>query len=342
MPKSRILFLYYDPHYFHAALAKAIGAKPWPAPTIRSSEKSMIRVLAGGASSLRAIVSLPRDYDVYFCEGTFIFPAMAKRLGLLKKGAKIINIVSSPLFYYMKTGRVSGARRSLAVSLLREVDGFVCVGKMEEQLLKHFSPNAKTIVTYPFIRREVVRAIAKEGRPQLNTKEILFVGNRDTHYKGLDLLLAAFRKAREKVPGLRLTIVGDYDSDVVGPDREGIRCIGKVRSTARYIKGASLYVHLGRGEAFGVSVMEALLAGLPVLVSDQTGAKELIYGIDKRMVVPLDASAASARIAQYFMLSTAEKGRLARKGIEMVKRYSEDLIIRKFKDDYQNLLKAKP
>ena len=41
-PKT--LFLYYDPHYFHAALAKAIGAEPWPAPRIRSSEGNSLRL----------------------------------------------------------------------------------------------------------------------------------------------------------------------------------------------------------------------------------------------------------------------------------------------------------
>ena len=93
--------------------------------------------------------------------------------------------------------------------------------------------------------------IIKTGRPKLDSKRRLFVGNRDTYYKGVDLLVTAFRKARKEIPDLQLTIVGEYDKDVVGNDRSGISCPGHVESTARFIKDASLYVHLGRGEAFG-------------------------------------------------------------------------------------------
>jgi len=336
--KERTLFLYYDPHYFHAAMARSIGAEPWPAPRIRSAEGNPFRILDDTVATANAVLSLPKDYDSYFCEGTYIFPAMAKRLGLLRKGTKIVNIVSSPLLYYMKIGRIGGVRRTMGISLLREVDGFVCVGKMEQELLKHFHPGARSIVTYPFIRKDVKARILKAGRPALKSKKILFVGNRDTYYKGVDLLVSAFRKARKSIPGLELTILGDYDKDVVGRDKRGIHCPGQVKSTARYIKESSLYVHLGRGEAFGVSVMEAMLAGLPVLVSDATGAKELVTKAYPKMVVPLDSTEAAKRIVAYFRLPEKERKALAERGTKVVKPYEEEAILSEFRKGYRKLL----
>ena len=337
--KLRTLFLYYDPHYFHAALAKAIGAEPWPAPRIRSAEGNSLRLFDDMVSSANAVLSLPKDYDVYFCEGTYLFPALAKRMGLLKKGVKIINLTSSPLFYYLKIGRIGGIRRSIAISLLKEVDGFVCVGKMEEGLLKNFKPDASTILTYPFIRKPVRTRILKAGRSKLESKKILFIGNRDTYYKGVDLLAAAFTKARKVIPDLELTILGDYDKDVVGKDRKGITCPGYIGDTSKFIKEASLYVHLGRGEAFGVSIMEAMLGGLPVLISNATGAKEMTLGIDKSMIIPLDVDRAAEAIVKYFRLSTQARRALADSGIDAIKKYKEDTIISAFKKNYARLLK---
>jgi len=336
--KSRTLFVYYDPHYFHAAMAKAIEAESWPAPKIRSAEGNPFQVVADMASTLTAVLSLPRGYDTYFCEGTYLFPALAKKLGLLRKESKIVNIVSSPLFYYLKTGRIGGIRRLMAISLLKQVDGFVCVGKMEQGLLKYFAPEANTMVTYPFMRKEVRSRILKAGKPPLKSKKILFVGNRDTYYKGIDLLVDSFRIARQTIPDLELTILGVYDKDAVGKDRNGIACPGYIENTSKYIKEASLYVHLGRGEAFGVSVMEAMLAGLPVLVSNATGAKEIVSKISPKMVVPLDAKKAAEQIVSYFNLSQQQRASLAAKGMEEIKKYQEEAILAEFKRGYSKLL----
>ncbi|MCW1294835.1 MAG: hypothetical protein QXP07_03230 [Candidatus Parvarchaeum sp.] len=94
------MFLYYDPHYFHAALARALHANFYPAPKLRSERSNII---TGGLSILKAVFTLPRDYAIYLCEGTYIIPALAKKLGLLRKDAKIVNILASPLLYYIKT-----------------------------------------------------------------------------------------------------------------------------------------------------------------------------------------------------------------------------------------------
>ena len=97
----KTLFLYYDPHYAHAEMAKALHADFYAAPKLRSESSN---ILLGGLSILKAVFTLPKNYDVYFCEGTYIIPALARKLGLLSKKAKIVNILASPLLYYIKIG----------------------------------------------------------------------------------------------------------------------------------------------------------------------------------------------------------------------------------------------
>ena len=45
--KKRTLFLYYDPHYFHEALAKALHADFYPAPKLRSEKGNIIWMVPG-------------------------------------------------------------------------------------------------------------------------------------------------------------------------------------------------------------------------------------------------------------------------------------------------------
>ncbi len=336
--KKKTMFLYYDPHYFHAALAKSIGSEPYPAPQIRSTRDDLMATASDVAKSINAVVSIPKNYDVYFCEGTYLFPAIAKSMGLLGRNAKIINIVSSPLLYYMKIGRIGGSKRALGIRMLKKVDGFVCVGKMEERLLKGFYPGANTMVTYPFIRKEVREKITKRGKPDLESKRILCIGSRDVYCKGIDLLVEAFEKAKRRIPGLKLTVLGDYDKNSISSDDPAIKFPGYMADTSKFIKDAALYVHLGRGEAFGISIMEAMFAGLPVIVSDATGAKELVLKVDRKMVVPLNASKAADAIVRYFSLNAKERKDLAVKSKRAVHPYTEESITSSFKRGYKSLL----
>lgn len=336
MPGKKTLFLYYDPHYFHAALADSLGAKYFQTPQIRSSRASLAETVSDAAKTAGYLGKIPKGYDVYLCEGTYLFPTLAKSIGALPRSAKIINITSSPLLYYMKIGRVKGPKRTLGLKMLRSVDGFICVGKMEQSLLRAFYPGARSMVTYPFIK-ESVRPSLKSAQPALGSKKILCIGSRDVYCKGIDLLIKAFKIARVEIPGLKLTILGDYDSKMASSDK-GISFPGYVKDPSKYIRESALYVHLGRGEAFGISIMESMLAGVPAIVSEATGAKELVSKVDGSMVVPLDAKIAAAAMVDYLKSSQRRKSVLSSKSRALASEYTEARVIRRFKADYAKML----
>jgi glycosyltransferase involved in cell wall biosynthesis len=338
---NKILFLYYDPHYAHAAFAKALHADFWPAPKIRSGESSIIKNIAWGLQSIKAIFTLPRDYDIYFCEGTYIFPAIARKLGFLPKNAKIINILASPLLYYIKTGRVNGIKRWIALEMLKEVDSFVCIGKMEQELLKEFLPKAKFIVAYPFIRPEVYGALIKQRKvlPKLDSHVILTIGTGDVYYKGIDIVVEAFKIAKKKIPDLKLNIVGKFDDDIYNlvDDVEGIEVKGYVKDLVKEIKNASLYVHMGRGDTFPVSVLEAMLGGLPVIVSNQTGTKEFLYLFNKNHVLDNDAKKVNEAIMRYFSSSNKYKIKISKNSYKLAKSFEMKVNIGKFVSKFKNI-----
>jgi glycosyltransferase involved in cell wall biosynthesis len=100
--------------------------------------------------------------------------------------------------------------------------------------------------------------------------------------KGQDLLVDAFARARQKVPRLVLFLVGE------GKFREGleertraanlseaVRFGGARRDIVPYYKAADIFVFPSRYEAFGIALLEAMAAGLPVVASRTGGIPEL-------------------------------------------------------------------
>ena len=338
--KAKIMFLYYNPHYFHAALAKALHADFYPAPKLRS-EKS--NVITGGLSILKTVFTLPRDYDIYFCEGTYIIPALAKKLGLLRKDAKIVNILASPLLYYIKTGIIKGIRKKFAISLLKEVDLFVCVGKMEQDLLKEIFPNAKSIVTYTFVRPEMrKKLIAKRNVClNLNGHKILTIGTNSAYYKGIDIVFDTFKIIKKKFPDAELNIVGSMPdrNKYVDCSYEGVHCLGYVKNLVKVIKESSIYVHMGRGDTFPASALEAMLGGLPIIASDVTGTKEIIEKLDKKTISKLNAKNLAGTISIYFNLDKIEKTALSERFYKTGLKFDKDRILERFVNDFDGGLK---
>ena len=297
-------------------------------------------MLLGGLRILKAAFTLPKDYDVYFCEGTYIIPALARKLGLLSRKANIVNILASPLLYYIKIGRIKGIRRKFALWLLKEVDLFVSIGKMEDEILKEILPNAKSIVTYPRPKKEVVNALLKDKRiPDLNSQIILTIGTHDAYYKGIDIVYKAFKKVRRKFINAKLFIVGDMPdlSKYINCEDEGVYCLGYVDNLEMFIKMSSLYVHMGRGDTFPLSTIEAMLCGLPAIVSEWTGTKEIVKEVDKKLIIELSPKELANKIIWYFSLNNTKKTKLSIRNKEEAKNFIKSVKVKDFKEKMKRM-----
>lgn len=124
------------------------------------------------------------------------------------------------------------------------------------------------------------------GRYGIGSKEllVLFVGM-NFEVKGLDAVIAALAKAQTMKPqtAMRLLVVGrgnetkyaalarDHGvADAVafaGPVADGVE---------RYYRAADVFAMLSTFDTFGMAVLEAMAAGLPVIVSPNVGAKDLV------------------------------------------------------------------
>ena len=256
-------------------------------------------------------------------------------VGLLYSGAvnnktKIIVIVASEWPYLIFNGFVSRPKLLLYKMLIKKVDLFIAVSNMQRDFLIKLGVKPEKIkVVYPAPNEKVRKELLKI-KPNLKSRNIIFVGNIRLRFgnfdlKGVDLLVKAFKEAKKKIRNLKLFIVGGNNESIVSQYSiaEDIIFTGSVKSIADYLKKAALYVHLGRGDAMPISVTEALTAGLPVIVSEYTGSKEFVNKINPKFVLPLDYNKVAKEIVDYFNLSYAEKLRLSKKARAIGRKVNE-------------------
>jgi glycosyltransferase involved in cell wall biosynthesis len=118
--------------------------------------------------------------------------------------------------------------------------------------------------------------------------EILYAGTL-TVAKGVPLLIDAFRRLGQ--PDLRLTLIGGWGTRgmrrfVERACAEDARIAVRPGDPLPHMRRASLFVHPTYEDGFAYAPAEALAAGVPLLVSEDTGMKELITEGGSAMVLP--------------------------------------------------------
>ena len=124
--------------------------------------------------------------------------------------------------------------------------------------------------------------------------------------KGLSFLIGAAALLRERIPHLRLVIAGDgserpkLETQVRASGMEkAVKFAGWIDDVARELPNWDVYVQPSLAEGLGISVLEAMAAGIPVVASDVGGLKEVIDdGVTGFLVPPRDTSRLADRIAQ--------------------------------------------
>lgn len=264
------------------------------------------------------------NYDV-LVSIDIIYPLIfAKLLGRIPLKTKLVCFHATETLYFLKTGFYSKKTEKFLFYLLKKFDYHVCVSEYLTKMLVEFNIDQKTIYTiFNGVHTSRVEAL-KKVTPDLATKKIVFIGNLYSGwrlwYKGIDLMLDAYAKAKINIPDLELHIIGEAENGIQNEllekyipleYRKDIQFLGRVNEFAPLLNNYSLYLHCARGEAFGISVIEAMMASLPVLVSQETGAKEVVERVSKDFLFTLNSDEISLKIIHYMNLSLEEKQNLS-------------------------------
>jgi phosphatidylinositol alpha-mannosyltransferase len=188
--------------------------------------------------------------------------------------------------------------------LADKLDGRIAVSGAARHFISRYFPGEYRIIPNGV---ELERFQAAEPYEELRdgTLNILFVGRLEER-KGLIHLLQAYHRLRKRKVDARLLVVGD------GPKRReykrfvglrGIRDVeflGRVsdEEKVRYFASADIYCAPNTGqESFGIVLLEAMAAGVPIVASDIHGFKNVMQrNVQGLLVEPKNARALAAAL----------------------------------------------
>lgn len=156
-------------------------------------------------------------------------------------------------------------------------------------------PAAKVSVVH-YGLDELPAAWGPPGGPNLPPQaRVLLAVSRPERQKGLDVAIEALVHVRERHPDTVLVVLGIGSQEAaltaLATERgisEAVHLAGSVGDVADWLRHAELFVHPARWEGFGLALLEAMLAGLPIVASSVSSIPEIVADGTTGLLVPPD------------------------------------------------------
>lgn len=196
----------------------------------------------------------------------------------------------------------------------------------------HVIPPGVTGIRHVRPTSDATRAGSRTPDPGFRSPLVLFVGS-IFNRRRLPDLIAAFARLAPGLPGSRLAIVGG-DRTWPKQDLQSVAAVHNVASQVvireyvddqeleRLYAEASVFAFLSEYEGFGLTPLEALSAGVPIVVLDTPIARE-IYGTAAAYVQQGDVEGTAAALQRFLAIPAAAAGQLAQ-APGVLARYSWD------------------
>jgi phosphatidylinositol alpha-mannosyltransferase len=174
---------------------------------------------------------------------------------------------------------------------------------------------------------------------------MLWVGRLDEQ-KGFPVAVRAFASLAAEFPDLSFVVVGEGRdrtavSTLRGEARGRVVLAGSVchRDLPGYVAAADVFVAPALGqESFGIVLVEAMAAGVPVVASDIFGYREVVRPDEDGILVPPDDPGALAGAVRRVLSDEALAARLAQAGRARAERFRWEVVIDEIEAVYQEAL----
>jgi phosphatidylinositol alpha-mannosyltransferase len=196
-------------------------------------------------------------------------------------------------------------------------------------------PNGVNVVYFHPNGRRPADALTRGPR-------LLFLGRLDPR-NGLDTMLAAMPAVLEAFPSAQLIVVGDgplrgrYER-AARPLAGSVRFAGQVfDERPEYYGGADMYLCPTSRASFGITLLEAMACGTPMVVSDIIGFRELIDGGAEAVLVPASDPHAWARAVIALTSDPARRERMGAAGLAKAATYAWPRVAEQVLQVYQRV-----
>lgn len=269
-------------------------------------------------------------------------------------GAKIIATEHDPF-------ALNGLKKSLKKSSLKKVNQVIAVSNSNKELIMKLYPELEEKITtvhngidLEAFDRETGHFASQERARIRNsffsaaTDDFIILSIATLHpRKGLKYLIESMKEVTAKEPKVKLAIAGD------GPQKKAllkqikkldlennVLLLGNIDNIPKILKSSDLFVLPSIKEAFGLVLLEAMAAELPIIATAVGGIPEIIHPHKNgELVEPANSKELAAKILE-LVNNRALAHKLAFVGHHEVKNFTAKIMAKKTEAVYDKALSA--
>jgi len=254
---------------------------------------------------------------------------------------------------YRESNALYGSLRPLVQRVFNRLDGRIFVSEPVRKYISRYFPGDSVIIPNGI---DCARFDSPDIQPidQFNDgrPNILFVGRLDKR-KGFRHLIRAFPYIKQAIPNARLIVVGAYNDNDKAPfvryaralKLHGVHFVGYVspEEMARYHRTATIFCAPNTGfESFGIILLEAMAAGLPIVASNIAGFRTVVENNCEGVLVPPGDEQALAQAVIDLLRDSERRAKMCECGKRKATLYDWKIIAQRVLDYYDQLIAAQP
>ncbi len=240
-----------------------------------------------------------------------------------------------------------GCRKFIAVSELTKgifLDEYPAV--QEKVSVIHPGVN---LSDYTISDREAVRVKIREAYGIGPNEPLLAFASMNFEIKGLDFIINALGKLKSRKYSFRLLVAGKGNTSKYTRlaqqtgVAENIIFTGKLdkRNLIRHYLASDIYIMLSAFDTFGMVVLEAMAAGLPVIISSNVGAKDLVRENENGFVIADTSNTEIIADKIERLLDKNTHRRMSRAASATASQNTWDHVVEKYVQIYREVLQNK-
>ncbi len=310
---------------------------------------------------IRSLFALIR---VFHKEKPFIVHSMTPKAGMLCMVAAWVCRV--PRRVHTFTGLVWPTAKGLKRRVLMFTDWLTCFcathvipeGQGVKNDLSHITKKPMKVLGYGNVKgvdmhRFSLRPEVLQKAAPLKNKDVftfIFVG-RIVGDKGINELVEAYLRLLKEHSNFRLFLVGNYEMKLDPVSPQTMQCISDTKEISAvgpkyaddllaYYAASDCFVFPSYREGFPNTVMEAGAMGLPSIVTDINGSREIIVENKNGKIIPSKDVDALYRSMKFMVENEDDRRRMAGNARQMIASRFDQTFVRKCLMDFYNQISA--
>ncbi|MBA4407322.1 hypothetical protein C0389_08615 [bacterium] len=174
--------------------------------------------------------------------------------------------------------------------------------------------------------------------------DVFLIGSagRLAYQKNYDFLIKNFKEIQKEIPTAKIIIIGDgpyYERFMEEIKERGIQndffLVGAIKNTYRYMKAFDVFTLPSHYEGLPISLIEAVLAEIPILASDVGGNKENVGNSSEQVFILNDIDDYIQKLREIKKNSL----NIVESNIKLKMQFSLDNMVKNYKDIYESMLR---